>query len=172
MELSQPTFIEVDITQRMLNGARRRADNLGRIPNSFMGGQGNLAGFLGESIFRVAFPGAQLANARHYDIRFDNQKWEVKTKRCKGLPKAHYHCSVSAYNKWQRADYYVFVRVLDDYTGGWLVGYMDTVRFRSTATLYRKGGHDPSNNFTLRSDCLSHPISKLWCLHCYKQRSK
>ena len=43
-------MIKVKVTDKMFLSARKKAKDLGTLKRSFMGGQGNLVGFVGEEI--------------------------------------------------------------------------------------------------------------------------
>ena len=115
-------LIEVTITKEMLARARKTADELGTLQNSITHGQGNLAGFVGEEVAQSVL-GGELANTRDYDLILeDEKKIDVKTKRCTSPPKGHYECSVADFNTSQKCDEYVFVRVMKDFSKGWILG--------------------------------------------------
>lgn len=154
-------MIEVLITEDMFQSATQKADDLGRLKNSIMQGQGNLTGFLGEEV-ALLIMGGELTNTYDYDlIDKKGAKIDVKTKLTKVKPRDYYECSVAAYNIKQRCDVYAFVRVATDYSKAWFLGTKQKESYFQEATFKKKGDVDPSNNFTVRADCYNLPINKL-----------
>ena len=102
--------------------AKKLADELGELNNSITGGQGNLAGFVGEVVV------AEIIEAEHnntYDSDltwFDNITIDVKTKRTTVAPKDYYECSIAAYNTKQKCDLYAFCRVNANLDTLWFLG--------------------------------------------------
>jgi len=89
------------------------------------------------------------------DIRID-----VKTKRTSVKPKINYDCSVVA-NKRQDCDVYVFTRVKNDFSVGWLLGYLPAKEYFEVANFMEKGTIDPSNGWKVSKDCYNIPIDEL-----------
>lgn len=154
-------MIEVEIDDEMLIKARSMAAEMGPLRNSITKGAGNLYGFLGELLY-AKYKGLLQTNTYHYDLQHsDGTTVEVKTKKTSVKPKPHYECSVAAYNTKQVCDIYVFVRVKDDLTVGWLLGYLTKNEFYEKAKKYEKGDRDPSNGFIVKAACYSVPINEL-----------
>jgi hypothetical protein len=125
-----------------------------------MQGKGNLVGYLGQELFLKQF-GGEPANEYHYDIVYKDKKLEIKTKHTTVIPRPHYMCSVAAFNITQNSDYYVFCRVNTNENKGWICGCYPVNKFKMTAKFYKKGDYDPDNDYYVRSDCWSLPISEL-----------
>lgn len=153
-------MISCIITSEMVNAAKAAASDLGCLRNSITSGDGNLAGFLGEEIV-ANFLGAKRANTYDYDLIHENIKIDVKTKRTNVAPQPHYECTVADFNTKQGCDWYVFARVANDLSRGWILGYMLKDEFYANASFHKKGDIDPSNNFTFTADCYNMPISQL-----------
>lgn len=156
-------MIKVKVTDKMFLSARKKAKDLGTLNRSFMGGQGNLVGFVGEEIALKVLGGtfSNIEKNIDFDITLENGKTvDVKTKRTTVEPKPSYDCSISTYYK-QKCDYYAFVRVLSDYSHGWFLGLYDSKKYYEDCTFFKKGSKDPSNNFTFRSDAYNMKISEL-----------
>ena len=154
-------MIELDITEEQTSKAKELAKELGTLKNSITGGQGNLAGFIGE-VAVANYLGASHSNTYDYDlVTTDNKKVDVKTKRTNYPPRDHYDCSVAAFNTKQRCDYYAFVRVKNDLTKVWILGFYDKRKYFEDAKFHAKGENDPSNNFTFKADCYNMPIKNL-----------
>ena len=152
---------EVEITDEMLLEARKSAKELGKLNNSIEKGAGNLAGFLGEIIVRETF-GYKSESTYDYDlVDQSGLKIDVKTKRTTVTPKPNYECSVAAFNTKQKCDKYVFVRVLNDLSKGWIVGEMNKGDYFESATYMPKGKIDPANGFRVKANCYNVAIQDL-----------
>jgi hypothetical protein len=135
--------------------------------NSITEGDGMLAGLVGEELFRdyYGFLRSQGAAIFHYDV-LDPEvlgRIEVKTKRCTSAPKPHYNCSVAASNSEQQCDYYAFVRVLSDFSKGWLLGLLPKDLFYEKALFYKRGQKDPTGfgGWRFKWDCFNLPVREL-----------
>lgn len=154
-------MIEINIDGPMLIEARDKAAAMGRLRNSFTNGRGNIAGFLGEAIAQKVLGGV-LDNTYDYDlVMVDGTKVDVKTKMTSVAPLLTYECSVAALNTSQECDFYCFVRVKKDLTVGWYLGVYSKANYINDAVFMQKGMTDPSNGYTVKSDCYNIPINKL-----------
>jgi hypothetical protein len=153
-------MVPVAINSEMIENAKRRAEEQGVLKNSFMEGKGNFVGYLGEEIFLKEF-GGDRTNDHHHDVVYKGKKMEIKTKNTTSYPRHYYMCSVSAFNPLQESDYYVFCRVNQIENIGWICGFYDVNKFKMDAKFYRKGEFDPDNEYYVKSDCWSLPISRL-----------
>jgi hypothetical protein len=152
---------EITVSKDMVNKARAKATEMGRLNNSITGGQGSVAGFLGEEVARLIMGGSE-ENTYDYDLKLDNgYTVDVKTKRTTVPPKRYYECSVAELNTKQKCDYYAFVRVHKDLHTAWFLGVYPKSAYYKDATYLKKGDVDPSNNFTVKSNCYNLPISAL-----------
>lgn len=95
-----------------------------------------------------------------YDMIIDGHKVDVKSKRTTVVPQPHYFCTVFDYNTTQQCDRYYFVRVLEDMTSAYLLGYINKSDFYDRALFYRKGQQD-TNGFRFKADCWNLEISQL-----------
>jgi hypothetical protein len=157
---------EINITNAMLLRARSRAAKMPKLKNSIRHQRGKLVGLLGEEIVKKFFnvPVKQDEAGYEFDIVSpDGLRLEVKTKERSVVPKLNYECSVARYNDKQDCDLYVFVSVLNDYSKGWVCGWLSPKSFKKKSTKFKKGDKDPSNNFTFRADCRNIKISDLDC---------
>lgn len=152
---------EIQISLGMLDIARNKANELGRLNNSILKGKGNLAGFLGEQL-ALSFLGGVWQNTYEYDIVLSNgERVDVKTKQTSVAPLPEYDCSVSNYNIKQKCDSYAFVRIKNDFTVGWYLGKIGKEDFQKKAIFMKKGEVDPSNNYRVRADCYNIKIHEL-----------
>lgn len=156
-------MIEVRITKKMLSTARAKAKEMGPLKNSIRRGQGNLVGFLGE--FLVAkIIGATIENTYNYDLIKGDIKIEVKSKQCSSPPLLTYEVSVAAYNTRQAVGgYYIFVRILDDYSKGWILGKKRKDLYFKQARFCKEGEIDEysSLNWKFKADCYNLQIKDL-----------
>tara|TARA_R110002020_G_scaffold176628_1_gene368955 strand:- start:6189 stop:6668 length:480 start_codon:yes stop_codon:yes gene_type:complete len=151
-------MIEVDITDDMMNAARKKAKEMGLINNSILKSAGSIAGFLGEQVV-LSIVGGEWCNTYDYDLISDKgNKIDVKTKQTTVKPKLYYEASVANFNTKQKCDYYAFVRIHKNYSTAWYMGSMLKEKYYELATFKKKGDVDPDNNFVVRADCynLSH----------------
>jgi hypothetical protein len=152
---------EINVTPEMLMNAMNKSKEMGQLNNSITRGQGNIAGFIGEEVARYVLGGAE-NNTYDYDLITDKGlRVDVKTKRTSVKPRDYYECSVAALNTKQDCDYYAFVRVHNDMHTAWFLGVYPKESYYQDATFLKKGAVDPSNNFTVKSDCYNLPISSL-----------
>lgn len=154
-------MIEVLITPEMIKEAKKKAKELGVLKNSITKGDGNVAGILGELVV-VEATGSTLSNTKDYDVlRPDGKTSDVKSKRCSGKPESHYECSVADFNTSQKCDYYIFVRVMKDFSKAWIVGELPKNEYFEKAVFVQQGQFDPANNWRCKADCYNVPISNL-----------
>lgn len=157
-------MIEVQVSASVKEEARRRSEDMGKLRNSITGGDGNMAGFIGEALVATYLGDCQWNNTYDYDIVYGGIKIDVKTKRTNFRPRKDFECSVSAFNPNQKCDWYVFVRVMGDFSRAWILGYIPHETFSKTAKFYAKGDIDPRNGWTVKSSCYSVEIKDLWDL--------
>ena len=154
-------MFEVSVTQQHIQKAKILSEEMGKLRNSITSGEGNLAGFIGEVIVAEII-GAEHENTYDYDLILQSGKTvDVKTKRTNYPPRTNYDCSVAAFNTKQKCDYYAFVRVKNDLSLAWILGFYDKTEYFKDATFHRKGDFDPDNNFTFKADCYNISISSL-----------
>lgn len=146
--------------------AKQKAKQLGILNNSIRKGEGNVYGFLGE-ILMAYYLKVNIENTYDYDLIVKNYKVDVKTKTCTSEPKLNYFCSVADYNTKQDCDIYAFVRILEDFSKAWLLGYCSKKYFYNNAKFFHKGDLDPSSNlgWRFRADCYNLQINALKSLN-------
>ena len=160
-------MIDIQITESMKKRAWHKARSMGKLKNSILQGEGNIAGFLGEEVVNDLIDGT-ISNTYDYDIVYktssQNIKYDVKTKRCTSPPKSYYECSVAAYNTKQDCDRYAFVRiewVKGKWGRAWVLGWLESKEYYSKAKKLCKGDVDPSNGYKVKADCYNVAISDL-----------
>jgi hypothetical protein len=157
--------IEVNITNVMVNKARKKVKEMGTLKNSITMGMGNLVGFIGEEVAMYVLK-KQAANVVHintfdYDIIANGIRIDVKSKSTSVPPLPHYSNSVANFNTTQDCDVYAFVRVKKDLTTAWWCGVIDKDRFFKDAVFMKKGQLDADNKYVIKADCYNLPISGL-----------
>lgn len=159
-------MIQVSISDEMISRASSHSAEMGTLRNSFTRGEGNVIGFMGEEIVLNSLEDSRKEESYDFDVIFEGKRFEVKTKRTTVEPKPHYMCSVSTFNARQKADYYLFCRVLHKGGSfgkfGWVLGYIPVDEFKKAAIFMRKGDLDRDNGYIVKSNCFSVPISDLY----------
>lgn len=154
-------MIDLSISKEQVGRARQKAKEMGELRDSITRGQGNVAGFLGE-ILIADLLNCEINNTYNYDlISPTGEKIDVKTKRTNFQPRDYYECSIAAFNIRQKCDKYIFVRVKNDFSKAWGLGWKDKGDYFKNAKHLKKGEVDPDNNFTVKADCYNLAISKL-----------
>jgi hypothetical protein len=153
-------MIETKIKNEWIEEAKKKAKDLGTLKHSFMKGDGNIVGFLGEIVVANCLK-AKIENTYDYDLIKNGLKIDVKSKRCNSIPKDHYECSIPAYNTKQKCDYYIFVRIYSDLTKAWILGLKKKTDYLKEAIFYKKGFVDETNGMQFKDDAYNLPISKL-----------
>ena len=73
-------MIKIDINNEMIESAKSKARDLGKLNNSITKGKGNLAGFLGEEVAKSVL-GGSLNNTYQHDLTTpDGISYDVKSK--------------------------------------------------------------------------------------------
>jgi len=154
-------MIEIKLTKETVEQCKNKAKDIGKLNNSITKGQGNLAGIVGEYIVHKHLKNSEWKNTYNYDLIYNDNKIDVKTKRCNSKPKENYDCSVAKTSLHQNCDEYIFVRILNDFSLAWIVGKKNKKEYFKLARKMVKGQIDPSNNFIVRADCYNLQINGL-----------
>ena len=141
-------MIEISITQKMQDAALEKTKHLQFDKSkglSKFGSEKNrtIVGFIGEEIVKSYLKIKSETKHYHFDLIYHQKKLEVKTISCKFKPHAHYLCTVNSYKSegvhQQQADYYVFLRILNDYSKGWILGCCPCEEFFEKGKFVKKG---------------------------------
>ena len=132
---------------------------------SITGGSSNIYGAIGEimvyDIFKTKFP-VQHVGDIDYDMLFCGDiRVEVKTKRTTVVPRGDYNCSISDYNPNQRCDLYIFCRVDESLSVGYILGYKWKHDFFDIARYNLFGESDGDTGFTYKDNCYNLTINEL-----------
>ena len=163
-------WIEITPSQTAINAAKNRAASISINKDLGLSKFGSehrrlITGYLGEEIFIQHFKLDSVSDHFDYDILSKNgAKIEVKTISCKSAPLPHYLCVVNSHDlsgvHKQASDYYVFLRVLNDYSKAWILGYIRCKDFFSKGEFIEKGRDFGSFTFT-KANATALPISML-----------
>jgi len=156
-------MVEIKIKPNWKKSALKEAKALGALKKSITGGEGNLAGFLGERVV-AEYLNIEKENTYQYDLITKKEKtYDVKTKRCKSKPLPDYTVSVCALNTSQDCDAYIFVRVDNEMTTAWILGYMPKKDYYKKAKFCKRGNLDPDSNcnWRFKEDCYNMYIKDL-----------
>ena len=156
------------ITLEITSDQFERASNLypfDSLNNSITGGESQIYGAVGEVVFGDFYAGRYERKDTH-DYDFWNPRngitVDIKTKRTTAVPRKDWNCSVAAFNTKQNCDYYFFVRVMEDFSTAFLLGYLGKEEFYNLADFRRKGESDPlKRNWKFTADCYNVPVEKL-----------
>ena len=163
-------MIEIIITNEMIVSAKLKSDSVkfdsGKKSNRF-GFEKNrtFVGYLGEQMVMQHLKTSVDIDDYEYDLIYNDIKIEVKTISCKFKPRLDYFCTVNSCNdigvRKQSADYYIFTRILNDYSIGWILGYMKCDDFFKRGKYIEKGS-EPINGLTFeKGNATVMPISEL-----------
>ena len=145
----------------MINRALKQGAEMGSLHGSITDGNGNVAGFLGEEIILAECSDIKRENTYDYDMLLNDMTIDVKTKRCTSKPRDYYECSIADFNTKQKSDIYIFVRVMNDYSKGWILGYKKKNAYFKDAVFHEKGDVDTNNDFVFKADCYNLAIKDL-----------
>ena len=124
-----------------------------------------LVGYIGEKIIMDMLSIKEDADDYNFDLVSNKgKKLEVKTITCKFQPRPDYLCTVNSHDldgvHKQDADYYVFLRILNDYSKGWILGWMSCSDFFEEGTFVEKGTDFGKFKF-VKANATTLPISDL-----------
>ena len=145
-------MLQLPFDNEMIRAATDWAENLGGIYNSITKGDGNYAGRLGE-LALAKHLGVEVKDHKDYDLIYNGERVEVKTKRRATKPKSNYTVNVAYTSIHQKPDKYAFLSLeyADRDSGGnysdlqyiWLCGYKSAEQFFEEAEFWPKGTPDP-----------------------------
>jgi len=75
-------YIEIEITKEMIELARKRADDIGKLKNSVSDGRNVIYGTLFEIMIQK-FTGCEYIGDYNYDLIYKGKRLEAKVKPCK-----------------------------------------------------------------------------------------
>ena len=141
-------MIEVNIAKEIISYAERKLKGVSK-ESSILSKFGSerdriLVGYIGEKIIMNYLNIEKDVDDFEFDLLSNKGKrLEVKTITCKFKPKPHYWCTVNSHDldgiHKQKADYYIFLRILNDFTKGWILGWISCDDFFQKGTVVKKG---------------------------------
>lgn len=165
-------ILKTHISGEIRSLASKKANELGKLRNSILKGNGNLTGFIGEYSVIKLFDDLGIACSHAGDYQYDiilgdatdlnKTSLEVKTKFSSVVPQSHYECSVANYNTSQKCDFYYFVRTSS--TDAYILGYLKREKFWKIAEKRVAGQTDGASNMkngAIVADCWNVTISAL-----------
>ena len=153
---------EIIINPDWIEQATTKSKEMGKLNNSITKGDGNISGFIGEIMVLSCLPEGKLLNTYDFDIVYKDYKLDVKTKRTTKTPRDYYDCSVASFNTKQKCSHYIFTRILNDYSKGWVLGWLPKEEYFNIARFLKKGDRDGDNGFIVKSDCYNVKINQLY----------
>lgn len=142
-------MIEVLITPDIVEYANNKLEHVNTRDNLGLSKFGSerdriLVGYIGERIMMKHLGLKNDEDKYHYDlISNKGKKLEIKTITCKFKPKPDYWCTVNSHDLSgvykQNADFYIFLRILNDYSKGWILGWISCQDFFEKGTYIKKG---------------------------------
>jgi len=150
-------MIEIDIKKKYLETSLNRISNINvknNNPSKF--GYENkriYEGYIVEELVKDFLNINLISDTYNYDLLTNKgKKLEVKTISCKFKPKTNYLCTVNCHSSKekniQNADYYIFVRIRNDYKVGWLLGWIGCDEFYQKGDFIEKGKDFGNFKFT------------------------
>lgn len=145
-------MIIVNINKEQIFRAEHLYD-FNALKGSIMKGESNIYGALGEVLVcdfhKIRGDDVIYRGDYDYDIIINGYKVDVKTKRTNVRPMPHYYCSVTDTYR-QGCDYYYFVRILEDLSEGYILGYIERNYIFNNGLYFKKGDRD--GDFIFKSD--------------------
>ena len=101
-------------------------------------------GYIGEKIIMDFLNIQNNDDTYEYDLLSKKgKKLEIKTVSCKFKPKPNYLCTVNSHKidgiHKQKADYYIFLRIKNDYSLAWILGWYPCEDFFNAGKFVPKG---------------------------------
>lgn len=139
-------------------------DGRDHLYNSFTEGESSPHGKVGELLVPWYYKNIIMRQSTGRDIyQWDwfvehLDRLEVKTKVCTSDPKAHYLASVADAHHthtMQDCDWYCFLRIRNDYSRAYILGFLPKDLFIEQCLYYYKGEMDPSSGgmFPFKENC-------------------
>lgn len=163
-------MIEITITQDTIDYASNKLEHVNTRDNLGLSKFGSerdriLVGYIGERIIMAHLGLKNDDDKYHYDlISSKGKKLEVKTITCKFKPKPDYWCTVNSHDLSgvykQDADFYIFLRILNDYSKGWILGWISCEEFFEKGEFIPKGKDFGKFQF-VKANATILPINKL-----------
>ena len=142
-------MIEIIITEETIEYAKQKLSRIISKDNLTLNKFGSernriLVGYIGEKIIMDYLSLDKDVDDYEFDLLSKkNKRLEVKTITCKFKPKEDYWCTVNSHDlngvHKQKADYYIFLRMINDFSKAWILGWIPCDEFFSKGTFVSKG---------------------------------
>ena len=156
-------MVEIIISEEQRKRAKELYD-FKVLNNSIVKGKGNIYGAIGEVVtadyFKEQGRSVDTDSTYDYDLIVDGHKIDVKSKQTNVKPQHHYLATVANFNTTQQCNFYLFTRILKDLSKGWVLGYINPVKFYELADFVNKGDLDV-NGWVFKADCYNIQIKDL-----------
>lgn len=171
---------EILITSEMRSIAHQKTKHLHFNENrglSKFGSEKNrtIVGYIGEQMVMDFLKIKSLDDQYNFDLIYLGKRLEVKTISCKFKPYPHYLCTVNSHNlngiHKQSADYYVFLRILNDQSKGWILGYIPCAEFFEKGKFIEKGSQVVKGVQFVKANATVLPINQLHSVNILKSNS-
>ena len=127
-------------------------------------GQRTYEGYIGEAVVERLLKEKDL-DTRNFDFTRNGLRYDVKTISCSGRPQKDYLATVNSCDRLgqskQKTDRYVFVRLLNDYSVAWVVGWIEAEAFWKKGIFVRKGQSLFPGQIAQKANCTVLPIREL-----------
>lgn len=127
--ITREDYVEIVVTREMKRVAEKRSAELQNLRGSITKGEGSLAGCICEEACKIVIPELEEDYCKDHDFIYHEATFDSKALRCAFKPPLRYEMSVSTWARHQECDYYVFSRILEDYSRLWIVGFMEREEF-------------------------------------------
>jgi hypothetical protein len=163
-------MIEIEIHKDVVEYAQKKLDHIDTSANLGLSKFGSekdriLVGYIGERIVMNFLNIKDDSDDYNFDlISNKGKRLEVKTITAKFKPKLHYLCTVNSHDldgvHKQEADYYIFLRILNDFSKGWMLGWISCKEFFNKGEFVSKGKDFGKFKF-FKANATVLPISEL-----------
>jgi len=141
-------MIKLKITPEIIQKAKSKLLNLRKANNSFMDGEREINGLIGQ-ILVAEYLQAEDHSTTRYDLIKGGKTIDVKTKTRSVAPrlKAYFRCHVPEHCwKEKKCDFFVFVGIEKSLNFAWILGKLTWEAFHEKAECCPKGTLDPHSN--------------------------
>lgn len=156
LKLTPEGFLTYPVFGYHRHFAKLKAKKMGKLSGSFMQGERNESGLIGELVFKSVFPRAIHADTYGYDFLLDGKRIEIKTQTLRVKPRMNFENALYRNSK-QEIDYLVLCAL----TGNVLtfVGFLKSCH---GLEIIKKGDPMPNpGGGVYKSDGVRIPYSKL-----------
>jgi len=141
-------MIEIKVTEKILKEAKERNkeffDKFGNHGTHRTNERQRMTGYLAESAIKSAYP-LEYSDSWEVDFTFQDNTIDSKAQGCNSKPQGYYSATLYEEQVNRATDYYIFSRVMNDFSLVWIAGIISKKRFLNIAELKPAG--TKTNNF-------------------------